>query len=49
MPSATYLTLLRIPGAVAFFLTATTGRLGIAMTSLGIIWLVHGRTGSYAT
>ncbi|MFD8685603.1 MFS transporter [Streptomyces sp. NPDC059651] len=49
MPSATYRTLLRIPGAVAFFLTATTGRLGIAMTSLGIIWLVHGRTGSYAT
>ncbi|MFI6646828.1 MFS transporter [Streptomyces sp. NPDC050529] len=48
MTSATYRTLLRTPGAAAFFLTATTGRLGIAMTGLGIIWLVHGRTGSYA-
>ena len=48
MSSATYRTLLRTPGAAAFFLTATAGRVGIAMTSLGIIWLVHGRTGSYA-
>ncbi|MDQ0791828.1 MFS transporter [Streptomyces sp. B1I3] len=48
MSSATYHTLLRTPGAAAFFLTATAGRLGIAMTGLGIIWLVHGRTGSYA-
>ncbi|MFI7364392.1 MFS transporter [Streptomyces sp. NPDC050149] len=48
MSSATYRTLLRTPGAAAFFLTATTGRLGIAMTGLGIIWLVHDRTGSYA-
>ena len=46
--SATYRTLLRTPGATAFFLTATTGRLGIAMTGLGIVWLVHGQTGSYA-
>ena len=46
--SATYRTLLRTPGAAAFFLTATTARVGIAMTSLGIVWLVHGRTGSYA-
>lgn len=46
--SATYRTLLRIPGAAAFFLTATTGRLSIAMSSLGIMWLVHNRTGSYA-
>lgn len=45
--SATYHTLLRAPGAAAFFLTATAGRVGIAMTSLGIIWLVHGQTGSY--
>jgi hypothetical protein len=49
MPSATYRTLLRIPGAAAFFLTATVGRVGIAMTGLGIVWLVHARTGSYAT
>ncbi|MGW6206826.1 MFS transporter [Streptomyces sp. NPDC055089] len=48
MSSATYRTLLRIPGAAAFFLTATTGRLGIAMSSLGIMWLIHDRTGSYA-
>ncbi|MEV6130590.1 MFS transporter [Streptomyces violaceusniger] len=47
MSSATYHTLLRAPGAAAFFLTATAGRVGIAMTSLGIIWLVHGQTGSY--
>jgi hypothetical protein len=49
MPSATYRTLLRTPGAAAFFLTAAVGRVGIAMTSLGIVWLVHTRTSSYAT
>ena len=49
MTSATYRTLLRIPGAAAFFLTAAVGRVGIAMTGLGIVWLVHTRTGSYAT
>jgi hypothetical protein len=49
MPSATYRTLLRTPGAAAFFLTAAVGRVGIAMTGLGIVWLVHARTGSYAT
>jgi hypothetical protein len=49
MSSATYRTLLRTPGAAAFFLTAAAGRTGIAMTGLGIVWLVHARTGSYAT
>src|SRR5215469_16194072 len=49
MPSATYRALLRVPGAAAFFLTAAVGRVGIAMTGLGIVWLVHARTGSYAT
>jgi hypothetical protein len=49
MSSATYRTLLRTPGAAAFFLTAAVGRVGIAMTGLGIVWLVHTRTGSYAT
>jgi hypothetical protein len=49
MSSATYRSLLRAPGAAAFFLTAAVGRVGIAMTSLGIVWLVHARTGSYAT
>ncbi len=47
--SGTYRLLLRAPGAAAFFVTAMLGRVGIAMTSLGIIWLVHDRTGSYAT
>ena len=49
MSSATYRTLLRVPGAAAFFLTATAGRVGIAMTSLGIVWLVHARTGALVT
>jgi hypothetical protein len=49
MSSATYRSLLRAPGAATFFLTAAVGRIGIAMTSLGIVWLVHARTGSYAT
>jgi hypothetical protein len=44
----TYRTLLRAPGAAAFFLAAAAGRGGIAMTGLGIVWLVHARTGSYA-
>ncbi|MFI7340148.1 MFS transporter [Streptomyces sp. NPDC050085] len=48
MPSATYLTLLRMPGAARFFLAAAVGRVGLAMTGLGIVWLVHARTGSYA-
>ena len=48
MSSATYRTLLRAPGAAAFFLTAAAGRVGIAMTGLGIVWLVHTSTGSYA-
>src|ERR1700756_4800980 len=49
MSSATYRTLLRAPGAAAFFLTAAAGRVGIAMTSLGIVWLVHARTGAAGT
>jgi hypothetical protein len=48
MSSASYRSLLRAPGAAAFFLAAAVGRVGIAMTSLGIVWLVHARTGSYA-
>jgi Major Facilitator Superfamily len=49
MSSATYRTVLRAPGAASFFLTAAVGRVGIAMTSLGLVWLVHSKTGSYAT
>ncbi|MEE4546849.1 MFS transporter [Streptomyces sp. V4-01] len=48
MPSATYRSLLRTPGAAAFFLPASLGRVGIAMTSLSIVWLVHGATGTFA-
>jgi len=48
MSSATYRALLRTPGAAAFFLTGAVGRIGIAMTGLGILWLMHARTGSYA-
>ncbi|MGO4429846.1 MFS transporter, partial [Streptomyces sp. MCAF7] len=39
----------RIPGAAAFYLAAAVGRVGIAMTGLGLVWLVHARTGSYGT
>ncbi|MEU9246428.1 MFS transporter [Streptomyces sp. NPDC048385] len=50
MPSASvkYRNLLRTPGAAAFFLPSVVGRVGIAMTGIGIVWLVHARTGSYA-
>jgi MFS family permease len=51
MPRASvgYRSLLRTPGAAAFFLAATVGRTGIAMTGLGLVWLLHARTGSYGT
>lgn len=51
MPRAAtgYRSLLRTPGAAAFFLTAAAGRVGIAMTGLGLVWLLHARTGSYGT
>ena len=35
------------PGALAFFLAAAPARLGLAMTGLGLVWLVHDVTGSY--
>ncbi len=44
-----YGSVLRTPGAAPFFLTAAVGRVGIAMTGLGLIWLLHARTGSYGT
>jgi MFS family permease len=49
MTAAGYRTLLRTPGAAAFFLPTAAGRLGLAMTSLSIVWLVRAGTGSYAT
>lgn len=47
-PSTTYAAVLRTPGAWKFYLAAAPARIGIAMTGLGIVWLVHGSTGSYA-
>ena len=47
--SAGYRSLLRTPGAAAFFFAASAGRVGIAMTGLGLVWLLHARTGSYGT
>lgn len=43
-----YRVALRTPGALKFYLAAAPARIGIAMTGLGIVWLVHGATGSYA-
>ena len=43
-----YRVALRTPGALKFYLAAAPARIGIAMTGLGIVWLVHGSSGSYA-
>ncbi|MGH3173228.1 MAG: hypothetical protein ACRDPF_05085 [Streptosporangiaceae bacterium] len=45
--AAGYRSLLRTPGAAAFFLAAAAGRVGLAMTGLGLVWLLHARTGSW--
>ncbi|WP_329459773.1 MFS transporter [Streptomyces sp. NBC_01497] len=45
--TASYRSALRTPGATAFFLAAAPGRVGVAMAGLGIVWLVHGETGSF--
>ncbi|MFD1858738.1 MFS transporter [Aeromicrobium camelliae] len=45
---STYAALLRTPGAAAFSLAATLGRLPLSMAGLGIVLLVVERTGSYA-
>jgi MFS family permease len=37
-----------VPGARAFFFSAVPARIGFAMTSLGLLWLVRWGTGSYA-
>jgi MFS family permease len=47
-PRTSYSSVLATPGAWKFFLAAAPARIGIAMTGLGIVWLVHGSTGSYA-
>ncbi|MEU1199658.1 MFS transporter [Streptomyces sp. NPDC005813] len=48
MPTANYRSLLRTPGAAAFFLPASLGRVGVAMPSLSLVWLVHSHTGAFA-
>jgi MFS family permease len=42
-----YRSALRTPGAAGFFLAAAPARVGVAMAGLGIVWLVHGETGSF--
>jgi Major Facilitator Superfamily len=45
---ARYRAVLSLPGAAAFFATAAVARLGVAMTSLAVLWTVRGATGSFA-
>lgn len=47
-PGSLYAAALRTPGAARFFGAAVPGRVGIAMTILGLVWLVHQATGSFA-
>jgi hypothetical protein len=42
------LALLKIPGAAGFFVAASVGRVGVAATGLGLIWLVAQTSGSFA-
>ncbi|SDG39853.1 MFS transporter [Microbacterium pygmaeum] len=43
-----YRRILRLPGAVGFFVPAIVARLGVAATGIGMLFSVHGFTGSYA-
>ena len=45
---ARYRAVLSLPGAAAFFGTAAVARLGVASTSLGVLWAIRGATGSFA-
>jgi MFS family permease len=45
---APYRAVLSLPGAAAFFSSAAVARLGVAMTSLAVLWAVRGATGSFA-
>jgi MFS family permease len=46
--SASYGTLLRAPGALAFTASAAVGRMPLSMVTLGALLLVEDQTGSYA-
>ncbi|MEJ5945324.1 hypothetical protein WDZ17_08460 [Pseudokineococcus basanitobsidens] len=43
-----YRALLALPGAAGFFFAANSGRVGVAATGLGLIWLVTGTGGAFA-
>jgi hypothetical protein len=43
-----YLALARVPGALAFFCTSSLGRLGVAMSGLGLLATVRYGSGSFA-
>ncbi|WP_299038734.1 MFS transporter [uncultured Pseudokineococcus sp.] len=43
-----YRALLALPGAAGFFFAANSGRVGVAATGLGLIWLITGSGGSFA-
>lgn len=43
-----YRALLSLPGAAGFFFAANSGRVGVAATGLGLIWLITGSGGSFA-
>lgn len=47
-PVSGYRAAFAAPGTAAFFVAAVPGRLGVAMTGLGIVWLIHWSTGSFA-
>jgi len=47
-PLEGYRQLLALPGALGFFAAASAGRVGVAATGLGLVWLVHGASGSFA-
>jgi hypothetical protein len=47
MSAVGYRAALRTSGAAGFFFGAAPGRVGIAMTGLGIVWTVYGSTGSF--
>ncbi|MEJ5944942.1 hypothetical protein WDZ17_06490 [Pseudokineococcus basanitobsidens] len=43
-----YRVLLALPGAAGFFFAANSGRVGVAATGLGLIWLITGTGGAFA-
>lgn len=47
-PGSPYRVLLAGPGALALAVASLPARLGAAMTGLGVVWLVHDATGSFA-